>query len=114
MIFLIFNGLRPVISPLKPLEQRLTHIGRILALLNLIELRRQPLEVFRANDLVDVVAICKLLSKRVRLWELDPIIKETRVNLLDPWLVLVRLPILLQVRRRARALVKLWLEALSG
>ena len=89
----IFNFLWPVIISLVRHAKWFLQLRSILALLNLIEFVSQPSHVLSLNHSIYVVGAISFLSIGIVLRHLGSIIKETRVHLLNPWLVLSALPV---------------------
>jgi len=98
-VFFVLNLLRPCVLPLIPFEKRLPQIRGVLGLFNVVELPDQPLEVLSFDNPVNMITTEELLAEGVRLGDIWLVIEDTVMYLLDPWLVLMRFPVFLQMRR---------------
>jgi hypothetical protein len=69
------------------------------------------LEVLGFDDTVNMITSKKLLAEGVNLGDIRLVIEDTEVYLLNTWLVLMRFPVFLEMRRGPRAVHLLWLKA---
>jgi hypothetical protein len=69
------------------------------------------LEVLSFDNTVNMIAAKELLAEGVSVRDIWLVVKDTVMYLLNPWLVLMRFPVFLQMRRGPRAVHSVCLEA---